>query len=65
MERKFMKSNDYIGRIRAEFKTELYDGCPPLDTEVKFGEECICWISLPDKEKFIKELNDVISKYSI
>jgi hypothetical protein len=35
------------------------------DTEVKIGDNLLCWITWDDKEAFIKELNQVINKYRI
>lgn len=47
------------------FITEQFPGAPELDTEVKIEGGILCWISLPEKEAFMQELNAVIEKYRI
>lgn len=63
-ERKFMKDKICTDNICGQFEAELYPGCPPLDTSIKLDvhDFAITW---RDREKLIKELQEVIEKYKI
>ena len=63
-ERKFVTHTYSIGRLKCTLKAENIDGSI-LDTEVTIEGGCLEWISWPEKEQFLKELNDVIDKFSI
>ena len=60
------KASGFIGNLQVEFEGEQYEKLPILDTKVSVGGgtnlSCITWA---DKEKFLSELNEVISKYRI
>lgn len=63
---KYHKCVNSIGRVEIIFKAEIIPGSPLLDTEVIIPESgCLCWISYPKREEFLKELNAVIDKYQI
>jgi len=64
MERKFKNTVETLGDLSAITACEIFDG-ELLDTVIKIGGENLCWITYGDKDKFFKELNDVISKYRI
>ncbi len=57
-------SIEYIGNLRATIKTDVIDG-QDFDTEVNLNEGNLCWISGQEKVEFLKEINEVISKYRI
>lgn len=64
-ERKFIHDRSIVGRLEMRFSGEVYPDAPVLDTEVKIDSGTLCWISWPEKDQFLKELNEVITKYSI
>lgn len=62
--KKFKKTlgNDVI----MEFDAEPSDGEHEyLDTRIDIGGRCLCWISYPELEDFMKEMDAVIKKYRI
>lgn len=68
MERKYRTRTAVLnstGDLVMTFITEQFPGAPELDTEVKIEGGILCWISLPEKEAFMQELNAVIEKYRI
>lgn len=56
---------DSTDNLELSFVTEQFKGEPELDTKVEIEGGTLCWISLPDKDKFVQELEAVISKYRI
>lgn len=64
-EPKKIKESGIIGDLNLKFEGDKFSGQPILDTKVTINDETLCWISWPDKSKFEKELNEVISKYRI
>jgi len=54
-----------FGDSPLKFTGEKFDSDPILDTKVELNDETLCWIVWKDREKFAKELNDVLSKYRI
>lgn len=40
-------------------------GDGPLDTRVEIQGGTLCWVSWPESDEFLKELNDLINKYAI
>ena len=64
-ERKFTEQKETLGNLDVDLKSERFPGHPLLDTEVNIGGENLCFISYPDKDDFIRELEEVIDKYRI
>ncbi|MCK9417096.1 hypothetical protein M0Q97_10610 [Candidatus Dojkabacteria bacterium] len=62
---KIIKYSTAFGDVTIDFNGEKYWGNPILDTRVIIEGKTICWITWNDKDVFINELNDVISKYRI
>lgn len=56
--------NDTIGNIRVKLVSDV-DNYEVLDTQVKIGDQALCWIAGKDRREFIKEINQVINKFKI
>jgi len=64
-EPKYYTEKHYIGDLLFTFKGEKYPNNPILDTKVYLNEQQLCWISWPQRDEFLKELNDTIEKFRI
>jgi len=62
---KISRDTKTVGDINIHFEGERYRGLPVLDTRVSIGDNTLCWITWEDKEKFTKELDEVITKFRI
>lgn len=59
------KQYTYIGNIQLLLTSDVVDG-KILDTKVEVMEEgMICWICGLEIDNFIKDINEVITKYRI
>jgi len=56
--------NESIGDLTILFECEPCDG-KYLDTKATINGELLCWISWPEIDNMILELNIVFSKYRI
>lgn len=57
---------DHGSKLTLELEGEDYrEGHGPLDTRVKIESGTICWITWSDRQKFEKELCDLINRYAI
>jgi len=64
-EAKKINQEYFIGNVKATLVAEHYPGEEILDTEVKIGDQTLCWISWPKRQTFIDYLNEVIEEYRI
>ena len=55
----------HLSRLTIKFEGEKFNNEPILDTKVTVEGGTLCAITWAYKEKFITELNEVISKYNI
>lgn len=66
MEPIYRNESDTLGHSNIDLTAESWDeGKTFLDTKVEINGELLCHISYPEKDFFMKELQDVISKYRI
>lgn len=55
-----------VGDISLDFYSEQYSGSLPLDTKVMINNSIVlCWISYPEIDEFVKELEATVTKYRI
>ena len=64
-EPKIFHAQGALGRLTMKFCGEKYKGLDILDTKVEVGGKVLCFVTWKDKDKFTRELNDVINKYQI
>lgn len=64
-EPRYITNTHMVGDLQLSFRGEAWDDKGFVDTEVKCNGNLLCWIVWPDKEKFVQELNAIISKYRI
>jgi hypothetical protein len=54
-----------IGNVVLLTAISEWDGDKRMDTDIRFGDQSLCWVSGEDYEKFIAELQTLINTYRI
>lgn len=54
-----------IGNLQIELRSEVDENGKIWDTEVKIGEENLCWISGEQLVEFTEKFNELINNYRI